>query len=78
MSSGRPISTFPRLSAFFYEQAEEEREHAMKMVAYMIDRDTNVHFGAIEEQRGDFPDHVAPIRHALEQEKRVTVQINCL
>ena len=24
------------------------------------------------------PDHVAPIKHALEQEKRVTVQINGL
>jgi ferritin len=70
--------TFPQLSAFFYEQADEEREHAMKMVTYMVDRDANVHFGAIEEPRADFPDHVAPIRHALEQEKRVTVQINGL
>jgi ferritin len=24
--------TYPRLSAFFYAQADEEREHAMKMV----------------------------------------------
>jgi ferritin len=69
--------TFPQLSAFFYEQADE-REHAMKMVTYLLDRDANVHFGAIEEPRSDFPDHVAPIRHALEQEKRVTVQINGL
>ena len=56
--------TFPQLSAFFYEQAEEEREHAMKMVTYMVDRDANVHFGAIEEPRADFPDHVAPITRA--------------
>jgi bacterioferritin B len=70
--------TFPQLSAFFYKQAEEEREHAMKMVTYLLDRDANVHFGAIEEPRGDFPDHVAPISHGLEQEKRVTVQINGL
>jgi ferritin len=70
--------TFPQLSTFFYEQAEEEREHAMKMVTYLLDRDANVHFGAIEEPHADFPDHVAPITHALEQEKRVTVQINGL
>ena len=57
--------TFPQLSAFFYEQADEEREHAMKMVSYLLDRDANVHFGAIEEPRADFPDHVAPIGHAL-------------
>ena len=48
------------------------------MVSYLVDRDANVHFDAIEEPRADFPDHVAPIRHALEQEKRVTVQINGL
>jgi ferritin len=48
----------------------------MKMVSYLLDRDAKVHFGAIEEPRADFPDHVAPISHALEQEKRVTVQIN--
>ena len=70
--------TFPQLSALFYEQADEEREHAMKMVSYLLDRDANVHFGAIEEPRADFPDHVAPIGHALEQEKRVTVHINGL
>ena len=70
--------TFPQLSAFFYVQADEERLHAMRMVSYLVDRDANVHFGAIEEPRADFPDHVAPIRHALEQEKRVTVQINGL
>ena len=63
--------TFPQLSEFFYVQADEEREHAMRMVSYLVDRDANVHFGAIEEPRADFPDHDAPIRHALEQEKRV-------
>ena len=50
----------------------------MKMVNYLLDRDANVDVGAIEEPRTDFPDHVAPITHALEQEKRVTVQINGL
>ena len=58
--------TFPQLSAFFYEQAEEERGHAMIMVTYLVDRGANIHFGAIEEPRADFPDHVAPIQHALE------------
>lgn len=70
--------TFPRLAAFFYAQAEEERDHAMKMVAYLLDRDAKVDFGAIEAPRGEFPDHVEPIRAALEQEKAVTVQITRL
>jgi ferritin len=68
--------TFPRLAAFFYEQAEEEREHAMKMVNYLLDRDVQPDIGAIEAPRKTFEDHVEPIRVALEQEKMVTVRIS--
>ena len=68
--------TFPRLSAFFHAQAEEERSHALKMVEYLLDRDAKVDFGAIPAPRNDFPDHVEPISAALDQERRVTVQIN--
>jgi ferritin len=71
-------ATFPQLAAFFYAQAEEERAHAMKMLGYLLDRGTRVDLGPIEAPRNEFPDHVAPIAHALEQERRVTVQINGL
>ena len=30
-------ATFPRLAKFFFDQAEEERGHAMKMVGYLRD-----------------------------------------
>ena len=70
--------TFPQLSAFFYRQAEEEREHAMKMVNFVLDRDGKVDFGAIAQPRADFPDHVAPISAALDQERKVTVDISAL
>ena len=70
--------TFPQLSAFFYRQAEEEREHAMKMVNFVLDRDAKVDFGAIAQPRADFPDHVAPISAALDQERKVTVDISAL
>jgi len=68
--------TFPQLAAFFYEQAEEEREHAMKMVNYLLDRGQQPDIGAIEAPRKTFDDHVEPIRVALEQEKSVTVRIS--
>jgi bacterioferritin B len=29
--------TLPRLAAFFYRQALEEREHAMMMIRYLLD-----------------------------------------
>ena len=69
-------ATFPQLAGFFYAQADEERGHAMKMVDYLLDRDAKVDFGAIPAPRKDFGDHVEPINAALEQERRVTVQIN--
>jgi bacterioferritin B len=67
--------TFPQLAEFFYEQADEEREHAMKMVNYLLDTDSTVNFSTVEAPTTAFPDHVAPIRIALDQEKRVTVSI---
>ena len=70
--------TFPRLAAFFYEQAEEEREHAMKMVNYLLDNDAPVDFGAIPAPKAGFADHVEPIRLALDQERGVTVAISGL
>jgi bacterioferritin B len=68
--------TFPRLASFFYKQAEEEREHAMKMVNYLLDRDATPDIGAVQAPRQSFGDHVEPIKVALEQERKVTVQIS--
>jgi bacterioferritin B len=68
--------TFPRLAEFFYGQAEEEREHAMKMVNYLLDRNATPDIGAIEAPRSSFADHVEPISIALEQERKVSVQIS--
>jgi ferritin len=70
--------TFPRLSKFFYDQAEEEREHARKMTDYLLETGQTVRLGEVSAPLNEFPDHVEPIRHALEQEKRVTVEIDRL
>lgn len=68
--------TFPRLAEFFYKQAEEEREHAMKMVNYLLDRNVVPEIGGIEAPRQSFADHVEPVRAALEQEQKVSVRIS--
>jgi bacterioferritin B len=70
--------TFPRLAKFFYEQADEERGHAMKMVNYLRDTNSPLRLGEISAARTDFDDHVAPIALALEHEKKVTVAIGKL
>jgi bacterioferritin B len=70
------VATYPNLARFFYKQAEEEREHAAKMVAYMVETGTPPKLSDIPAPRGDFEDHIAPIRAALEQEKQNTVAIH--
>jgi ferritin len=67
--------TLPRLAAFFYAQALEERNHAMMMVQYLLDADADVTIPGIEAPETSFADVVAPIALALEQERRVSDQI---
>jgi ferritin len=68
--------TLPRLARFFYRQALEERDHAMMMVRYLLDSDAAVTIPGTDPPRGDFDDIAEPVALALEQEKRVTDQIN--
>jgi ferritin len=70
--------TFPRLAKFFFDQAEEERGHAMKMVEYLRDTNSDLRLGEVKAPRTSFADHVEPIRLALEHEKKVTVSISAL
>ena len=70
--------TMPQMAAFFYGQALEERDHAMMMVQYLLDTDADVTIPGVEAPVSDFADVVAPVALALEQEKRVTDQINGL
>jgi ferritin len=70
--------TLPQLARFFYAQALEERDHAMMMVQYLIDADADVVIPGVAAPQVVFEDIVAPVALALDQEKRVTAQINAL
>ena len=70
--------TLPRLAAFFYRQAVEERNHAMIMVQYLLDTDEEVQIPDIKSQQTSYDDVVGPVKMALEQEKRVSEEINAL
>jgi ferritin len=67
--------TLPRLAAFFYRQAAEERTHAMMMVQYLLDVGEEVRIPDIESKQTRFDDGVAPVKMALEQERRVGEEI---
>src|SRR4051812_33556514 len=68
--------TLPQLAGFFYRQAMEERDHAMMMVQYLLDTDEQVTIPGVSAPVTTFADVIAPVELALEQEKRVTLQIN--
>jgi ferritin len=70
--------TLPRLAAFFYRQAVEERNHAMIMVQYLLDTDEEVRIPDIKSQQTHYEDVSGPVKMALEQEKRVSDEIFAL
>jgi ferritin len=70
--------TLPQLARFFYRQALEERDHAMMMVRYLLDADATVTIPGVSAPQTEFADIVEPVALALEQERRVSEQINAL
>jgi bacterioferritin B len=70
--------TLPRLAAHFYQQALEERNHAMMLVQFLMDTDRTVTVSGVEAPRTAFTAVAEPVAVALEQEKRVTAQINAI
>jgi ferritin len=67
--------TLPRLAAFFYAQAVEERNHAMMMIQYLLDADVEVRIPGVEGPKIAFSGLAEPVRIALDQERRVSEQI---
>ena len=65
----------PQLAKYFYRQSVEERNHAMMMVQYMLDRDLPVNIPGIPAVRNDFASVTEPLALALKQEKEVTKNI---
>jgi ferritin len=70
--------TMPRMAAFFYAQALEERGHAMMMIQYLLDTDAEVVIPGVEAPKPTFDDVVAPVQLAVDQERRVSEQIFAL
>ena len=70
--------TLPRLAAFFYAQALEERNHALMMIQFLVDQDVEATVPGVAAPQPSFSDVVSPVALALAQEKRVSEQINAL
>jgi bacterioferritin B len=70
--------TLPQLAGHFYRQALEERNHAMMMVRYLLDRNKVVTIPGVDAPKTAFEDAVEPVALALAQEQTVTRQISAL
>ena len=68
----------PRLAERFYAQSVEERNHAMMMVRYMLDRDWSVEIPGVDAVRNTFAKPAEPIALAYGQEQTVTEQCEAL
>jgi len=67
--------TLPQLAAVFYQQAIEERNHAMMMLQYLMDRGAEITVPGVAAPQNRFADIVEPVALALAQEERVAEQI---
>ncbi|MEZ4591086.1 MAG: ferritin [Chloroflexota bacterium] len=68
--------TLPDLAAFFYRQAEEERMHAMKFVHFLLEAGAKPIIPGLPEMRNEFHSASDAVQFALDQEVKVTNQIN--
>ena len=68
----------PQLAKHFYAQALDERNHAMMLVQYLIDRDVEVEIPGTDAVRNTFASPTDALRLALSQERTVTDQITQL
>ncbi|RMF86289.1 MAG: ferritin [Nitrospinota bacterium] len=68
----------PQLAGFFYRQAEEEKEHAMKLVHYLVETGAQVQIPGIEQPKHQFASVEEAVKLALDWEVEVTKQINDL
>ncbi|MCB0212644.1 MAG: ferritin [Anaerolineae bacterium] len=70
--------TLPELSHFFHLQAQEEHEHGLKLLQYITDAGGHPIVPATKEVKNHFESAEEAVELALNQELKVTEQINNL
>lgn len=67
-----------QLAKHFYGQAVEERNHAMMLVQYLLDRDVRFEIPGVDAVRNAFDTPRGALASALDQERTVTEQVSRL
>jgi bacterioferritin B len=68
----------PMLARHFYRQAQEERDHAMRIVKYLVDAGGRLEIPEIPAPRSSFSSAAEAVQLSLDWERKVTKQINGL
>lgn len=68
----------PQLSTHFFQQAEEEKAHALRFIKYVVDVGGRMKIPAIAAPASTFQSAEAAIQLSYDQEVKVTHQINAL
>ncbi len=76
MSSWAEVNGFSGVAKFFYGQAEEEREHMVKLMAFVNERGGVAKVPAFEEPVNDFKSLNQLFEFFLEKEQVVTNHVN--
>ncbi len=61
---------------WFLSQSEEEKEHAMKIYRYLLDKDVEIDFLPLTQPKAKYTSVVDAVEEALKNEKAVTASIN--
>ncbi len=67
-----------QLAAHFYRQAEEEKDHSMRFIKFVLNAGGRVEIPAISAPKGHFKNAQEAVQLSLKQEKKVTDRINAL
>jgi ferritin len=68
----------PRLAKHFYRQADEERDHAMRFVHYVVEAGGSAAIPAVAAPKGAFTNAEQAVQLSLDWEEEVTRQIHSL
>ena len=71
-------AALPELAQFFYRQSDEERMHAMKFIHFMLETGAKPLIPSLPEFKNAFESPAEAVQFALDQEMKVTAEINNL
>ncbi len=78
MAAHFAAESLAELAAKFYKQAEEERDHAMRFVRFVVEAGGRVEIPVVAAPKCSFKSVEEAVKLSLDQEKTVTEQVNRL